>query len=96
MGLAPSGVSVITDTFHSQLGLQQNHQWREEQRQGNLKTAKPGAWLNVPTSAASKPDHNQRGVGRKRGRKVPFFFHSVFNLTFPKQVLFCFLFDVFN
>ena len=74
MGLAPSGVSVITDTFHSQLGLQQNHQWREEQRQGNLKTAKPGAWLNVPTSAASKTDHNQRGVGRKRGRKVPFFF----------------------
>ncbi|RUS84472.1 hypothetical protein EGW08_007768 [Elysia chlorotica] len=56
---------------------EQNHQWREEQRQGNVKTNKPGAWLNVPTP--SKPDHNQRAGGRRRGRKV--------NLTGPTNPL---------
>ncbi|GFO22448.1 tudor domain-containing protein 1 [Plakobranchus ocellatus] len=47
---------------------EQNHQWREDQRQGNLTRTKPGAWLNVPTP--SKPDQGQHGTGRRKGRKV--------------------------
>lgn len=59
----------FAETAEESFLSRQNHEWREEQRQGNMKISKPGAWLNVPTT--DKPEDKQPAVaGRRSKRKI--------------------------